>query len=132
MSHKPYIGVLAHHEPHDARPTSYVPADQAEMLVDRLFAERISRTKIKMLDPSSVFMTGARDRSPLERLPVSLKIGTSAARDGQRRVFFGSAEIPGLIFQPPDSDRIKRQLRAPIIREAWEAWQSQLLTQLNA
>jgi len=129
VSHKPYIGLLAHHEPHEARPTSHIPADQAELLVDRLFAERISRTKIRMLHPDSVFMTAERDRSILDRLPATLIKVATTERSGQRCVFLGSAEIPGLIFQPPDSDRIKRQLRAPIIREAWEAWQTQLLTQ---
>lgn len=131
MSHKAYIGVLAHHEPLTARPTSFIPADQADLLLDRLFAEPISRTKIRMLHPESVFMTYRADHYLLDRLPASLKLIKPGRKEDTCRISFGRAEIPGLFFQPPESDRIKRGLRAPIIREAWDAWKNQLLAEMK-
>lgn len=52
VSHKAYVGVLAHNQPFDRRPT-LVPRDVAELLLQRMAAERISQKLIRMFPPDS-------------------------------------------------------------------------------
>lgn len=121
MSFKSHVGVLAHHQPRTTRPTSFIPYDQAELLVSELVAERVSRRIIRMFEPSSVFMAIHRDRDVLQDILPSALVGPTF-----HNYSFGTGEIPGLRFDPPASDRVKRLLRIPIIRDAWQAWKAEL------
>jgi hypothetical protein len=63
VSHKAHIEVLAWHQPEDARSGTFVPADVAHDLLQRLAAERINSKKIRMFSPDSVYLAG-RQLSP--------------------------------------------------------------------
>ena len=124
MSHKPYIGLLAHHEPRDARPTSFIPADQADFLLEQLAAEPISQRVIRMLPPDSVFFAfseiskeNPRSCAVLGSLPAVVQISG-----------LPPTELPGLRFQPPADQRFRHVLNIPIVKEAWQNWRAQLAT----
>lgn len=121
MSLKSHVGVLAHHEPRTARPTSFIPTDQAQLLVSELVAEQISRRVIRMFEPTSVFMTIHRDGTALRDI-LPLAVGSPTFHNFS----FGKGEIPGVRFEPPASDRVKRLLRIPILRDAWQQWKTDL------
>lgn len=53
-----HIGVLAHYQPLDSRPGTHLRADDADLLVQRMIAERISRKLIRLFAPDSVFLVG--------------------------------------------------------------------------
>lgn len=63
MSHKAHIEVLAWHQPEDACSRTFVPAEVARDLLQRLAAEKINSKKIRMFSPDSVYMAG-RQLSP--------------------------------------------------------------------
>ena len=63
MSHKAHIEVLAWHQPEDARSGTFVPADIAHDLIQRLAAEKLNSKKIRMFSPDSVYLAG-RQLSP--------------------------------------------------------------------
>jgi hypothetical protein len=74
VSHKAHIEVLAWHQPEDARSRTFVPAEIARDLIQRLAAEKINSKKIRMFSPDSVYLAG-RQLSPawdamLRNLPL--------------------------------------------------------------
>jgi hypothetical protein len=58
VSHAAYIEVLAWHQPDDARSRTFLDADVARDLVQRMAAERLNSRKIRMFSPDSVYMSG--------------------------------------------------------------------------
>jgi hypothetical protein len=92
VSHKAYVGVLAHDQPLQSRAATRVPADVAELLVKRLVAEAISRKVIRMLPPDSVCLR-ARDflqHCSIERHTIDGKLPPR--------------EVNGTYFQQPRSN----------------------------
>lgn len=75
-------GVLAHYQERSARPTDFIPADVADVMVQRMAAERISRRVVRMLSPDSVFLPARdfRQTRNVEETPLNL----------------GPLELPGL------------------------------------
>lgn len=63
MSHKAHIEVLAFHQPDEARSRTFVPAEVAKDLLQRMAAERINSGKIRMFSPTSIYLAG-RQLSP--------------------------------------------------------------------
>lgn len=109
MSHKAHIEVLAWHQPQDARSRTFVPADVAHDLLQRLAAEKINSKKIRMFAPDSVYMAG-RQLSPeydaiLRALPMP------------------PAEIGNCKFVPPAIER-NPQIAAVRIENTFAAMQS--------
>jgi hypothetical protein len=124
VSRQAYIGVLAHHEPRDARATSFIPADQADTLVASMVAEQISRAKIRMFAPTSVFMTIARDRDVMTEV-FGPRRGTAPQTSIAVRYLCG-AEIPGVRFEPPADQKHRYQRRAAEVFREWQHWKNQL------
>ena len=55
MSHLRHVAVLAHYQPLDTRPATHVAPGTADLLVQRMIAERITQRLIRMLPPDSIF-----------------------------------------------------------------------------
>jgi hypothetical protein len=124
VSHQAYIGVLAHHEPRTARPSSHVPADQAELLVDQLVAEPVSQRVIRMLAPSSTFLTIQRE--PTVQAAIEAILPTGGARSAYVRSFsLSPPEIPGLRFVPPESQRLRYVAIQAQVRAEFQNWLTQ-------
>lgn len=77
------VGFLAANQPIDAKPSRWIPKDEANTLVSDLLAERISQKLIRAFAPGSVFRVSG---------PVVV-----SSHQG-----YGS-ELPGLRFVPPAS-----------------------------
>lgn len=52
-SHHRNVGLLAHHQPENVRPTTHIPRGVAAELIRRLAAEPIRQGVIRMMPPSS-------------------------------------------------------------------------------
>jgi hypothetical protein len=50
------VGFLAHYQPMDARPSTFISKDVAEQLLARLAAEKISSKVIRAFPPDSSFL----------------------------------------------------------------------------
>lgn len=80
-------GVLAFYEPAASRPTTFIPRGDADFLVQRLVAERVSRRVIRLLAPDSVFHAA-------KSFPQSQSIPTD-------QIDLVRPELPGLRFVLP-------------------------------
>lgn len=101
MSNHRNIGVLAHYQAIDARPTAHVPPDSADELVHRMVCERISSKVIRMLSPESVFLAATRPNRP-----AAYPIHDLPADD------MPGHELPGIYFQDPNPARSRSPLAA--------------------
>jgi hypothetical protein len=101
------IGVLSHHQPIGSRTGTFVPRDIADLLVQRMAAERISAKTIRMMHPCSVFLEAVRAVLPQTRyIPTRLP----------------SREVENCFFVPPASDK---RPRVATLRAAWD-WSKEL------
>lgn len=87
MSHSRYVTVLAHHQPLGSTRGSSLPADVADLLVQRMVAERISQKVIRMFSPDSIFAATKFSSEARCYIPDKLP----------------PAEVEGTYFQPPES-----------------------------
>jgi hypothetical protein len=91
-------GVLAHYESRTARPTQFIPRDVADVMVQRLAAERISQRVIRLLDPRSAFNAAS---------PAGFPQPDNRPIDNSEPLNLQAAEIPGLRFVL-DAERVAR------------------------
>lgn len=93
-------GVLAHYESRTSRPTQFIPVDVAEVLVQRMVAERLSRRVIRLFSPESIFQAAKFFPQPIASSSgISLELG--------------AGELPGLRFVlPPEVVAAWRLVRA--------------------
>jgi hypothetical protein len=117
--------VLEHFEPRDARPSSFIPANQATSLLARLIAEPISRRVIRLFAPDSTFLSARpHERLDRETIGASPDLTDKAALKELRGLPF--AELPGLKFQQPPAHRVRHQMRARDVRHQWTNWKDDL------
>lgn len=91
---KPFVStvaVLAHYESRTATPSTFVPGEVADVMVQRMAAERLSRRLIRLLPPDSVFHA-AKD-FPQCHTPVL-----------DESLSLPNAELPGLRFVLPTAE----------------------------
>jgi len=79
-------GVLAFYESPASRPTTFIPRDDADFLVQRLVAERVSRRVIRLFAPDSVFSAVKSFPQPNPTEEINLDM---------------PPELPGLLFVLP-------------------------------
>ena len=73
MSNHRNVAVLSHHQPVGSRTGTFLPADVADLLVQRMAAERISAKVIRMMRPDSVFLPAVQKVTPHVRyIPTKL------------------------------------------------------------
>jgi hypothetical protein len=89
VSHK--AGVLAHYESRDSVPTAFIPQVDADLWVQKLAAERISRRVIRLLPPTSVFQAANLNFFPQPHLDT----------ENLSLLLLPPAELPGLRFVLP-------------------------------
>lgn len=89
MSNHRNVAVLSHHQPIGSRTGTYLPADIAELMVQRMAAEKISAKVIRMMRPDSIFLAAVKFVLPDTRfIPTKLP----------------PAEVENCKFVPPASD----------------------------
>lgn len=108
MSHPRYVKVLEHFQAPGSHSTAALPSDVADLLVQRMVAERISQKVIRMLPPDSVFVAAKPACDLLARyIPEKLP----------------PVEIEGTYFDPPDAadnlSGIPRMRQLPRYREVY-------------
>jgi hypothetical protein len=107
VSHKRYVGLLAHNQPAHSRQTTPLPSEVADLLVNRMIAERISQKVIRMLPPDSVFPVAKFCAETKCYIPEKLP----------------PVEIEGTYFDPPDASdtlsTIPRMRNLPRYRETY-------------
>jgi hypothetical protein len=92
-------GILAHYESRTSRPTQFIPVDVAELLVQRMVAERLSRRVIRLFSPESVFQAA--------------KFFPQPSSPSLEAINLDSPELPGLRFVlPPEAIAAWRLVRA--------------------
>ncbi len=84
----PQIAVLAHHQEAKSHRDTFVPRDIADLLVERMVAERLSQGLIRMFPPDSIF-------------PVQKFVTLPLPWDGK----LPPRDVPGVYFQEPQSVR---------------------------
>ena len=107
MSHKAYVGVLAHFQPVDCRPSTRLSQEAADELVRRMICERINQKLIRMLPPHSVFLAARPNRPACFNLPEILP----------------PVEVGNCRFIPPPTDS---RPRISSVREGWDWSQERL------
>ena len=75
VSHSAYVAVLAHYQPLDSRPATRVPREIADLLLQRMGAERISQRLIRMLPPDSPLARSCHKLAGGSSLPAKLSSG---------------------------------------------------------
>lgn len=92
-------GILAHYDSRTKRPTQFIPRGVADMMVQRLVAERISRRIIRLLPPESIFQAA--------------KFFPQPSSPSLEAINLDSPELPGLRFVlPPEAIAAWRLVRA--------------------
>jgi len=100
VSHDCQVRVLAHNQSAGSgRTSALVPFDIADLMVQRMAAERISRRVIRLFSPDSIFL-------PAKDFPQ-----THRPEEGEP-LNQPSPEIHGLHFKPADPARQKAMYRA--------------------
>jgi hypothetical protein len=97
------VGFLAHYQPLNSRPSTFLSKDVAELLVKRLAAERISQKLIRAVPPESVFLPIHPEHNPAS---PSIGVGLTAP-----------IELPGLRFIQPASASARNMT---LIRWHWD------------
>lgn len=115
MSHPRHIELLAHYQPPDSHIFTPLPADVADLLVQRMVCERISQRRIRMLPPDSVFAV-------IQFCPEARKYIPSR---------MPPAATDGAYFKPPTS-ALESTSTVPRMRPLWRFrevfgdWQTQI------
>ena len=99
VSHPRFVAVLAHYQPLDSGHATPLPADVADLLVQRMAAERISRVLIRMFPPDSVFL-------PAKDFPQHHRLAE------EEELELPTPEPDGRHFHPADPARQKAMYRA--------------------
>lgn len=116
MSNHRNIAVLSHHQPIGARTGTFVPFEIAELLIQRMAAEKISARVIRMMSPDSVFLPAVQTVRPEVRCTSS-------------KFSFGLGEVSGARYQAPSDPAWKElhgmataslRIRSYMALKAWK------------
>jgi hypothetical protein len=86
VSHHRNIAVLSHHQPIGSRTGTFVAPEVADLLVQRMAAEKISAKVIRMMSPDSPFLPAVR-AALLQTKYIPFHLPAS--------------ELPGVLFRGP-------------------------------
>ncbi len=105
MSHKAYVAVLACDQPAESRRRTIVPKDVADLLVQRMIAERITQRLYRMLPADSVFPVAKY--IPIQEGFVSGKLPPAEIENCR------------FVLRQPDTGNVPRTRSLPRFRETY-------------
>lgn len=108
------VGFLAHYQPIDARPSTFIPKPVAQLLVERMAAEKISNKVIRAFPPDSPFVILEPSSRP-------------TFRDYGPTCSLAAVELAGLRYIPPRNQSARN---FSVMTWHWEHSERQLKRQV--